>query len=83
MRPELTVYGRGLCHLCDEMLSQLYALQKKHDFKIEYIEITGDVGLEAEFGLKVPVLMANNQEICHYHLDLSRLHEYLSKAQAD
>ena len=83
MCPEFIVYGRGLCHLCDDMLSQLYALQKNHDFKIDYIEITGDAVLEAEYGLKVPVLMAGNQELCHYKLDLPRFHEYLSKAKQD
>lgn len=74
----LTLYGHGYCHLCHEMWETLLPLQGELNFSAEWIDIEGRPDLEALFGEQVPVLMAGENEICHYHLDLVAL-----KAQLD
>jgi len=46
---------------------------------IEVIDVDQDPSLEAEFGEWVPVLFANGERLCHYHLDAMKVDEYLSK----
>ncbi len=67
--PLLTVYGRSYCHLCDDMIAALRALQGRFSFVLEVVDVDSDAGLEARFGEKVPVLMHEARELCHYFLD--------------
>ena len=75
----IQVYSRLGCHLCDEMIEHLNILKEGHPFEFEIIEITGDSALEEKFGVKVPVLMINDSEICHYFLDVTLLKKHLNK----
>jgi len=75
----LIVYGRSHCHLCQNMLDELKELCSEFGFSIQTIDIDGDPELERLYGQKVPVLMAEDQEICHYTLDFKSLKEFLGK----
>ncbi len=69
----LTLYGRSDCHLCDEMRIALERWRARLDFALELKDVDEDPELLARFGDKVPVLMHNDREICHYVLDESAL----------
>lgn len=76
----LIVYGREECHLCLEMIAALQELQKRRSFSFSFVDIDDDLDLKKRYGEKVPVLTSlNNQEICHYHLDIAVLDAYLDK----
>lgn len=75
--PKLTVYGRSYCHLCDEMVEALEELQARWDFILEVVDVDEDEALDERFGELVPVLMAGEKEICHYHLDTDALAAFL------
>ncbi len=75
----LRLYGRGYCHLCDEMIAALAPLRKEYGFSIEVIDVDADAALEQRFGLLVPVLMHADTELCHYHLDAPKVRAYLDK----
>ena len=77
----LIVYGREECHLCRDMILALQNLQEHESFDFRVIDIDSDPDLITLYGEKIPVLVssANNQEICHYFLDLSALDDYLAK----
>ena len=77
MSLQFQVYSRSGCHLCEEMIEHLNVLKHEHMFDFEIIEITGDNTLETQYGVKVPVLMFNDREVCHYFLDVERLIECL------
>ena len=79
VRPALTLYGRTYCHLCDDMLLGLQALQSEFAFEIAVVDVDGEEGLEARFGEWVPVLMHGDRELCHYHLDRAAVTDYLRK----
>lgn len=76
---QLILYGRGYCHLCEDMAVGLRALG------LQFAEIDVDTApsLEALFGDKVPVLTVRmngvEHEICHYHLDDARVRRALSE----
>ncbi len=75
----LKVYSRSYCHLCDDMIAALKALQATTPFEMEIIDVDGDPVLDARYGNLVPVLVASGVELCHYLLDARKVNEYLSK----
>ena len=77
----LTVYSRAYCHLCDDMIAGLRALQAATAFELEIIDVDSDSALEARYGELVPVLVSAGRELCHYHLDIAKVDEYLRKTR--
>ena len=61
------------------MIAGLRALQAALSFEFEVVDVDRDPALEALYGERVPVLAAADRELCHYHLDLAKVNEYLSK----
>jgi len=75
----LRVYGRSYCHLCDDMIAALHALQDALGFQFEVLDIDAEPALEARYGERVPVLVdAQGKEICHYWLDEDALRRRLA-----
>jgi Glutaredoxin-like domain (DUF836) len=77
MAAQFTLLSREYCHLCHDMLEQLRLLQTRFSFGLEVVDVDSDVVLDERYGEWVPVLLAGNKEICHYHLDRSALETYL------
>lgn len=83
--PQFTLYGRGYCHLCDDMLAALQALAGAHPFTVDVIDVDADPALVARFDELVPVLYGADlaaPELCHYFLDHDAVHAYLTARQA-
>lgn len=76
-RITLTLYSRNWCHLCDDMLAGLRALQVRQPFTLSVVDIDSQPALERRFGEWVPVLMHGERELCHYHLDMAAVTDYL------
>ncbi len=76
---QLTLYGRGYCHLCEEMLAALEPLRKEFGFTIDVVDVDGEAALEQRFGALVPVLAHAGAELCHYRLDAAKVRAYLVK----
>jgi Glutaredoxin-like domain (DUF836) len=75
----LTLYSRAYCHLCDDMLAELAALQAQCGFAVQTVDVDGDDVLESRYGERVPVLAHGERELCHYHLDAAGLTAYLTE----
>jgi glutathione S-transferase len=68
--PQLTLYGRIDCGLCEVVTAELLALQPHHPFTLAWIDIDRDPQLVAAYGRLVPVIVGDDgQQLCHYHLD--------------
>jgi thiol-disulfide isomerase/thioredoxin len=77
-----TLYSRSYCHLCEDMLNALNALQTaENPFTVEVIDVDADPALVAQYDELVPVLYAalNEPELCHYFLDTEKVRSMLSK----
>lgn len=67
-----TLYSRSYCHLCEDMLQALLALQQPGErFEVAVIDVDADPALVARFDELVPVLYGDpgGEELCHYFLD--------------
>jgi len=77
-----TLYSRSYCHLCDDLLDALRALQDGAvRFEIAVIDVDADAALVARFDELVPVLFGDpaQPELCHYFLDEAAVRAYLAK----
>ena len=75
----LVVYGRENCHLCLDMIAILREWQGRQGFHLEIIDVDSDDDLKSRYGERVPVLMAEGEEICHYYLNSQALDAYFTK----
>ena len=74
---QLTVYVRHGCHLCSEMTQALERLRAELGFDYTSVDIDAEPELRARYDTRVPVLAANEVEICYYFLDEAGLRAYL------
>jgi hypothetical protein len=51
------------------MISSLRQWQERERFSFEVVDVDSDPNLRLHYGERVPVLIAGEKEICHYHLD--------------
>jgi glutaredoxin len=58
------LYGRGYCHLCDEMAVALRSL----GIDFTEIDVDADPGLDELYGENVPVLIKDGVEVCRHRL---------------
>jgi len=76
-----TLYSRSWCHLCDDMLAALLALQTDSQrFSVDVIDVDADPALVARFDELVPVLFGDlaQPELCHYFLDEAAVRRYVA-----
>jgi thiol-disulfide isomerase/thioredoxin len=80
-----TLYSRSWCHLCEDMLAALRALEQPGQaFDVEVIDVDADPALEARFNELVPVLYGDlaEPELCHYFLDEAAVRAYVERQTA-
>jgi hypothetical protein len=73
----LILYGRGYCHLCDDMRQALRPLLDEFGAALSEVDVDSDPALEDRYGELVPVLIGDRGELCHYFLDEARVRAYL------
>ena len=78
MSPQLTVYIRHGCHLCEDLLHQLQALQIGHDFDFFTVDVDADPVITQQYAALVPVVVLGDRQICHYFLDQAALLQALA-----
>ncbi|HKN13373.1 MAG TPA: glutaredoxin family protein [Candidatus Binatus sp.] len=76
---ELILYTRNDCELCREMEEVIAGELPKFDARIQRIEITGDPGLEARFGIEVPLLFVNERKAFKYRCTPRELRKRLAR----
>ena len=71
-KPQVTLYTRERCHLCDEVKRQLTLLRQEADFKIREVNIDESEELRERYNERVPVVAINGREVFDYRLDAKR-----------
>ena len=77
--PTFTVYSRNYCHLCDDMIAGLHALQGRFHFELRVVDVDADAELESRYGEDVPVLAHGSRELCRHRLDAALVTDYLAQ----
>ena len=72
-----TVYTRAGCSLCEQLMVELAELLGEGASAVTVVDIADDPDLEARYGRRIPVLLANDDFVCSYRLDLDRVRGYL------
>ena len=76
-QPQVTLYTRDRCHLCDEVKHQLVLLRQEADFEIREVDIDESPELRELYNERVPVVAINGREVFDYRLDVARFLELL------
>lgn len=78
---KLTLMFREYCGLCHRMRDELQPFLAEYGLDLEVIDVDADEVLEERYNELVPVLLHGGQEICHWHLDETKLRAYLHHQQ--
>lgn len=76
---KLSLVSRTYCHLCDEMELTLRPLAEEFGVEVEVLDVDSDPELLALYDERVPVLLHEDNELCHYFLDVAKVRDYLGK----
>lgn len=75
----LTLMFRAYCSLCHRMREALQPFQAQYGFELVVVDVDADAALEAKYNELVPVLLAGEVQICHWHLDEEALKSFLQQ----
>ncbi|MBI4443086.1 MAG: glutaredoxin family protein [Acidobacteria bacterium] len=67
--PEVLLYTRTNCHLCEEVKRQLRELQKEFSFLFQEVDIDQDPELLRRYNEQVPVVFVHGKKAFKYRLD--------------
>jgi glutaredoxin len=67
--PEITIYSKPDCCLCDRAKEKLKRLQKLHEFVMREVNILEDPFAHAMFKDEIPVIFVNGKKAFKYRLD--------------
>lgn len=67
------LYYREGCHLCEEMAALLFRGWPDLLDDLQWIDIDRDQRLVARYGLRIPVLVVDGQEVCELQPDPGKL----------
>ena len=79
----VTVYTRVGCHLCQEAERVLRAEQASAGFSLELVDIDRDPELVRRYGVRVPVVAVDGQDLFEYEVPLDLLRARLGRVGAD
>ncbi len=77
--PEVTIYSRKGCHLCENVVVLLAPLQTELGFTLREVLIDGDQELENLYGQLIPVVHVNEKYFSHFYVDLDEFKSFLEK----
>ena len=74
----VTLYSRPGCHLCEVMKAVVEEVGGRLPLTIEVVDVTTDPGLEARYGLEIPVLLVNGKKAAKYRVSTEELTRILN-----
>jgi Glutaredoxin-like domain (DUF836) len=71
----VVLYSRVGCHLCDVARDVVLGVRERHPFHFEEIDIEGSDDLVREYGIRIPVLTVDGEEVFEIEVEAPRLAE--------
>ena len=81
--PEIIVYSKPSCCLCEKVKDQLSKLREKHDFVWREVNILEDAASYEKFKNEIPVIFVNGEIAFKHHLDEKDFIRLLKPATGD
>jgi hypothetical protein len=66
--PVIEVYSRPGCHLCEILIDELMPIIRDR-FELQVFNIDTNSDWRLSFGQRIPVVVFEDLEICHFKLD--------------
>ena len=79
----VTLYTRAGCHLCEEAERVLRQEQAGGGFRLELVDIDRDPELARRYGVRVPVVAVDGEELFEYEVPVDLLRARLTLDGAD
>ena len=76
-RPELVLYVRQGCHLCDVFLTEMQVELGPVSDELRIVDVDSDVELATRYGLRVPVLTVGGILVCEGVYDAPQVRDEL------
>ncbi len=73
-----TLFTRQTCALCDHFVLALELVRLRYNFQYTKIDVDTNTALIKRYGLRVPVLINRDHEICAGYCDPKIVETYLS-----
>jgi glutaredoxin len=67
--PQVVVYSRKGCHLCEIVKETLSKLHKRGGFTLQEIDVDSDDSLRRQFSDEVPVVFIDGRKAFKYRMD--------------
>jgi glutaredoxin len=77
MKPQLKLYTRKDCCLCEEMKATLEQVARRMPLVIEEIDVDTSADLREKYGDEVPVLFINGRKAFKYRVKTGELQKRL------
>ena len=78
--PEITIYSKPDCCLCERAKKRLQRLQRLHQFALREVNILEDPSAFEKFLEEIPVIFVNGKKAFKYRLDEKQLVRMLQSA---
>jgi glutaredoxin len=79
MKPQVTLYTRAGCCLCDDAKQVISSASQSVDFDYAEIDIDGDPDLVRLYSHEVPVITINRRKVFKYKVNIN---DFLKKLAA-
>ena len=80
--PEVVLYTRVGCHLCDKAKEDLRQLCKQADFELREVDIDLDPALQLQYNDEVPVIFIGGRKAFKYRIDPREFLKRLQRSQS-
>jgi hypothetical protein len=71
--PQVTLYGKPGCHLCDDARAVVKRVRARHPFVLEEVDVSLDPQLHRLYGERIPVLELDGEELFEFFVDEDEL----------
>jgi glutaredoxin len=75
---DVTLYSRPGCGLCEEAREVLEAVRERIGFELREVDISGDDVLERSYGVRIPVVVVDGEELFEISVDEEELEAALA-----
>src|SRR6202051_4970182 len=78
--PDVTLYSRAGCHLCEEAKAAIAPLLREFRATLREIDIEGDATLMERFGCDIPVIYIGRKKAAKHRVNLEQFRRQLAEA---
>jgi glutathione S-transferase len=80
--PQVTLYGKPACHLCDDARAVVERVRADHPFDLREVDVSLDPELFRAYGERIPVLELDGEELFEFFVDEAELRQRVDRVDA-